>query len=268
MQQTPSGHFQENGRLSGVQASPENRKLTVVPADQVHSRLGFNERLVIPPESLAKPLNQWKMETDDAPIFRYLYRNFAPRRHLEFGTWQGFGTVLCLEECQASVWTINIPFGEKDRSGRAAYGSELEDHREETAWAGKVGLKDESIWSTDSLGFIGRHYLDRGLGHRVFQVYCDSTQWDASTLPPGFFDSILIDGGHTPEVVISDTLKALELLRPGGLIMWHDFCPPIYREFEGTTGVMTAVSRNWATIASATTRLFWIEPSWILVGIK
>ena len=264
MQQTMSSPGMEPPRP----APSKNQKLTVVPADQVHSRLGFGEQLVLPAASLDRPLNEWKMETDDAPIFRYLYRNFQPGRHLEFGTWQGFGTVLCLEECRASVWTVNIPFGEKDRSGSSTYGSDLEEHREELAWAGKVGLKDESVWSTDSLGFIGRHYLDRGLGHRVFQIYCDSTRWDDSILPPGFFDSILIDGGHTPEVVASDTEKAFRLLRPGGLIMWHDFCPPIYKDFEGTLGVMTAITRNWSAIAAMTSKLFWIEPSWILVGIK
>ena len=251
-----------------VEDPPQSRKLTVVPVDQVHNRLGFDEPLVLPAESLAKPLSQWKMEVDDAPIFRYLYRNFQPHRHLEFGTWQGCGTVLCLEECQASVWTLNLPFGEKSRSGKSTYGSDLDDHREELDWAEKVGLREESVWSTDSLGFIGRHYLARGFGHRVFQIYCDSTQWDVAALPKGFFDSVLIDGGHTPEVVASDTQKAFQLARPGGLIMWHDFCPPIFKEFEGTRGVMTAIGRLWATIFSMTSQLFWIEPSWILVGIK
>ena len=64
----------------------------------------------------------WDTEKDDALILRYIYQNHQPRRHLEFGTWQGFGTCLCLESCAATVWTINLPDGEAKADGTWAYG--------------------------------------------------------------------------------------------------------------------------------------------------
>lgn len=208
------------------------------------------------------------MEVDDAPIFRYIYRNFRPRRHLEFGTWQGAGTLYCLEECDATVWSINLLEGEVFKDGAVSYGVDDNERASAQEWARKIGLEVKDWPQTDSLGYIGRFYLEKGMGNRVCQIYGDSTKWDISNYPPGFFDTALIDGGHQEDVVISDMAKAFQLLRSGGLIMWHDFCPPIYDKFETTLGVMRAIHQQWEWINEQTLKLFWIYPSWILVGIK
>ncbi|GAG34474.1 unnamed protein product, partial [marine sediment metagenome] len=65
--------------------------IATVTVEQLHNRLGFKEPLKYPPTSRNKPLTAFNMDIDDSPILRYLYRNFQPRRHLEFGTWQGGG---------------------------------------------------------------------------------------------------------------------------------------------------------------------------------
>lgn len=231
----------------------------------LHTVLGFADPIDYPKSSLIKKFSQWKMEVDDAPIFRYIYRNARPRRHLEFGTWQGKGTVYCLEECDATVWTINRPFGEYDGS----YGFNPEELADAHQWARKVGMQiSENGYASDSIGFIGKDYLERNLGNRVCQIYCDSREWDNSNYGDGFFDTILIDGGHMAEVVASDTRKALPLVRSGGIIMWHDFCPTDYQRFEACRGVMAGIANEWALINEQTTQLFWIYPSMILVGVK
>jgi hypothetical protein len=211
------------------------------------------------------------MENDDSPIFRYLYRNFRPDRHLEFGTWQGVGVVFCLEECEASVWTINLPFGENKLEGGKAYGHYEYELAEVRAWARKVGFPDSHLsYCTDSLGFIGRAYLQKNLGNRVCQIYCDSTEWDITKYPEGFFDSILIDGGHTADIVMSDTRKAFTLLRSGGLLMWHDFClnSEVQECCSPVRIIVNAIKDNWEWIRDKLKDFFWVNPSWILVGIK
>ena len=228
----------------------------------LHMALDFADAIDYPKSSLIKKFSQWKMEIDDAPIFRYIYRNAKPSRHLEFGTWQGKGAVFCLEESNATVWTINMPFGE------GCYCFSNEELSSAHAWAHKVGIAMSGNRSSDVIGFIGRHYLEGGLGHRVNQIYCDSREWDSSNMPDGFFDTILIDGGHIKEVVASDTRKALPLLRSGGIIMWHDFCPTEYQKFEACKGVMAGIAQEWDFIISQTKNIFWVYPSMILVGIK
>jgi len=34
---------------------------------------------------------------------------------------------------------------------------------------------------------------------------------------------VFVDAGHTYRYVKSDTEKALKMLRPGGVILWHDY---------------------------------------------
>lgn len=215
------------------------------------------------------------MERDDAPVFAYLYRNFAPRRHLEFGTWQGFGTCLALDNSPASVWTLNLPDGETKPDGSWAYGHRVVDDSNTPPGAVAVNFgHDEqgpkTYHRTDAGGYIGRLYRERSLGHRVCQIYCDTREWDTSAYPSDFFDSALIDGGHSPEVVISDTRKALAVVRPGGMVLWHDFCPvpEIRSRFGSAAGVTRGIESILPELSSQFSQLLWIDPSWILLGIR
>ncbi|MGQ9570068.1 MAG: radical SAM protein [Thermodesulfovibrionales bacterium] len=264
----PSGTPEDLDYIT-VELLPERKiNIPVVSVLDLHKKLKFDNPIDYPKASLVKPLSEWKMEVDDSPIFRYIYRNFQPRRHLEFGTWQGTGTVYCLEESNAIVWTINPPFGENKPDGSPTYGHNQSDLTAIHAWARKIGFPEKDSYRTDSLGFIGRFYLEKELGHRVCQIYCDSRRWDITNYPSEFFDTVLIDGGHMKDIVINDTRKALRLLKQGGIIMWHDFCPPIFEQFEVTRGVMEAISQEWEWIISQMNHIFWIYPSWILLGIK
>ncbi len=246
-----------------------------VPVQELHQKLGFDTPVDYPAASLAKPLCAWKMEDDDAPIFRYLYRQFRPQRHLEFGTWRGTGATYCLEECDATVWTLNLYQGEWRRDGTWAYGAAYGGSSDIPAWSNRQPGTDDHgqpvTWcQTDAQGFIGRHIRQRGLGHRVCQIYCDSREWDIRNYPRGFFDTALVDGGHTPDVVTNDTRKALELVRPGGLVLWHDFCldNAAREQCETVRGVTTAVDENRDLLTRELKELFWIQPSWILLGVR
>jgi hypothetical protein len=97
----------------------DSRLLDVVSVIDLHERLGFATPLEYPQGSMNKSFADWKMEVDDAPILRYIYRHVRPRRHLEFGTWEGTGACYCLDECDAHVWTINLPDGERIDGSRS-----------------------------------------------------------------------------------------------------------------------------------------------------
>lgn len=252
-----------------VELLPGRRvNIPVVSVYDLHKKLEFNVPIDYPKTSFVKPLSKWKMEVDDSPIFRYIYRHFRPRRHLEFGTWRGTGTLYCLEECNATIWTVNLPFGEEKSDGSSSYGHDPSELSSIRAWAQKIGLPKKDSYRTDSIGFIGMSYIKKDMGHRVCQIYCNSKRWDITNYPPEFFDTILIDGGHMKDIVISDTRKALRLLRRGGIIMWHDFCPPVFEQYEVTRGVIEAISQEWQWIFPQMSHIFWINPSWILLGVK
>ncbi len=244
-----------------------------VSVKNLHTRLGFTEPLEYPESSLHKHLKDWKMEVDDAPVFRYIYRSFRPRRHLEFGTWQGTGVLYCLEECDATVWTINLLQGEQLADGAWAYYSGFASKiaRALPVWSRRKAVSRKFVsFQTDSLGFIGRYYREAGLAHRVCQIYCDSREWDIHNYPPGFFDTALIDGGHMEDVVASDMDKACRLVRSGGIVMWHDFCEhaEVQNNCSSTKGVVNVIRANWDWLNQQMKDIFWINPSWILLGVK
>lgn len=217
----------------------------------------------------------WNTQVDDALILRYLYQQHQPRRHLEFGTWQGFGTCLCLESCAATVWTLNLPDGETKADGSWAYGERVVD--ETSAPPGAVSVNfghDEAgprtYHRTDAASYIGRLYREKQLGHRVCQIYCDSRNWDTRAYTPGFFDSVLIDGGHQTEVVLSDTRKSIPLLRSGGMMLWHDVCPDpaVIAGSSVVQAVMAALENLRPELEEQFSTLAWVEPSYLLFGIK
>lgn len=206
------------------------RKIRILPVEKLGTALGFQAPYV--PDQLVyrHDLAHFKTEIDEAGIHRYLYRHLAPRRHLEFGTGEGFGTALCAASCNAEIWTVNLP-------GEARTG-----------------------WRYNAAGHAGR----------VHQLLCDSRDFPSADFAPGFFDTVLVAGGHTPELVANDTEKALPLLRAGGVMIWHGFCPDpaALAASEAARGVMAAWVTHHDRWRPHLTELFWVRPSWLLIGIK
>ncbi|MEM6552769.1 MAG: class I SAM-dependent methyltransferase [Planctomycetota bacterium] len=219
------------------------------------------------------PWDAWSMQRDDAPIFAAIVRALVPKRHLEFGTWEGFGSRLVLQNSPATVWSLNLPHGETTDTGDWQYAGVFDDPAELPPAAGPPQDFREGgghvYYQTDAHGFIGRLVHDARLGHRFNQVLCDSRDWDTAAYPSGFFDSVFIDGGHHPDTVISDTRKALPLLRPGGVILWHDACPDpdILAQGGAPAGVMTALRELSGELQVACSHLCWIDRSQLVIGI-
>lgn len=241
-----------------------------VPVRLLHERLGLAEAFHQPAQWQTQPLVEWTMAADDH-LLRQVFRQVRPLRHLEFGTWLGEGVLRCVEECDATVWTINLMEGETKPDGQWGY-SELETEwlASATSWSQRVKTH-EGVWvRTDSYGMIGRKYLEAGWGRRVCQIYADSREWDTRAYPDGFFDSAFIDGGHRADVVASDTRQALRLVRGGGLVMWHDFCPldEVTRACESTREVVRFITEHRKELGKHLTTLFWVEPSWLLFGVR
>lgn len=238
-----------------------------VPVESLHEVLGLRAAVCVPSAWHNVALIDWKMDADDA-ILRQVFRQVRPMRHLEFGTWLGDGVLRCVEECDATVWTINLLAGETKPNGQWAYGELERDQRSaEVGWSERE--KHEGVWiRTDAYGQIGRKYLQAGWGKRVCQIYADSREWDTRAYPDGFFDTCLIDGGHAADIVENDTALAMRLVRPGGLVMWHDFCPDpeVLSACESPRDVVGYITSHLAELDMHFDELFWIKPSWLLFG--
>lgn len=254
---------------TGPGSSSKTTGPRTVTIDNLGAELGYEEQLRYPDAWRQRAPPEWTMEADDL-LLRYLFRNKRPARHLEFGTWQGEGVLRCLEECNATIWTINVLEGESSDEGGWVYSSE-EHLIGAEALAGERLVTNTTTWvRTDAYSLIGHRYLSRKMGHRVCQIYCDSRTWDTRNYPDGFFDTVFIDGGHAGDIVHSDTWKAIALVPRGGLVLWHDFCPRADALAANATAakVTTQLLGEWAALAGFFDQLFWVEPSWLLVGVR
>ena len=57
---------------------------------------------------------------------------------------------------------------------------------------------------------------------KISQIFGDSKDFD-ETNHLSKYDLIFIDGSHAYSYIKSDTNKAMRMIKPGGIILWHDF---------------------------------------------
>ena len=79
-----------------------------------------------------------------------------------------------------------------------------------------------AVGESDNTTFM---YEGTTIEHKITQLFCDSKQFNCSPYTEQF-DLIFIDGAHAYSYVMSDTEKALQMLRPGGVVFWHDYRGP------------------------------------------
>ena len=69
---------------------------------------------------------------------------------------------------------------------------------------------------------VGIQFQGTGFEGKIHQILCDSAVLDFSNIG-GPFDLIFIDGCHYYDYVRRDTENALKNIKPGGVLVWHDY---------------------------------------------
>jgi len=164
--------------------------------------LGWDKDPILEGDHLHAYLNELdlnKRPLRDAQIVGGACANTTGKILLEIGTSFGHTTALMAKNApEATVHTVNIP-------------------PEEIAEGGKA------VTFAPSRDEIGRYYRELGL-QNVNQIYANTARWTPDFGP---IDVAFIDGCHDAKFVYNDTRIVLQQCRPGSIIMWHDFCPPL-----------------------------------------
>lgn len=132
----------------------------------------------------------------------------SAKRIFEFGTYKGVSTTqlaLNLPD-DGMVYTLDLP----------------EDHPAYTLAIPKA--EERQIAAETGKGIL----IPQELCHKVTFLRSDSATFD-TTPYLGSMDLVFVDGAHSYEYVKNDTEKGYEMLRPGGIIAWHD-CTPSHPE--------------------------------------
>lgn len=140
-----------------------------------------------------------------------LIRLHDPRRLFEIGTFDGRTTLNMAANCsaEAKVYTLDLPASQLASAALPLI-------------AGDRRYIDKPT--------SGSRYMGTDCEPKIVQLYGDSATFDFS---PYYneVDFVFIDGSHSYDYVISDTERALRLLRNRrGIILWHD-----YGSWEGVT---------------------------------
>lgn len=149
--------------------------------------------------SPAESRHEWSLGAGEQLVIQALVQARGVRTAFEIGTFNG-GTTRVLAESvpeDGKVVTLDLPPAAFDQSQRPH------------------GVTGQGV---------GRAYADSSAAHKVVQLLQDSLRFDATEYS-GQFDLVLVDGGHEFEHGVADTRSALQLVKPGGMILWDDFEP-------------------------------------------
>jgi len=141
-----------------------------------------------------------------------LVRHCTPRRIFEIGTFRGRTTCLLAEHAppNAEVLTLDLPPDQVSAMPVPPAGGDL-----------RYIAKPR----------IGECFANAPVCQRITQLLGDSRTFDFAPYRRTC-DFVFVDGAHSYPFVAADTATAFELIRPGGVIVWHDYksgCPGVVR---------------------------------------
>jgi len=133
-----------------------------------------------------------------------LVKATRPMNLLEIGTYDGNTTLNLAANAAAGaiVTTVDLPI----------------------EWPGRLVLNvpQAMINVATKRPPVGWQYHGSQHAGSIRQILCDSAELDWKRLPVPF-DFIFIDGCHHYVYVKHDTEHAVQYVKPGGLIVWHDY---------------------------------------------
>lgn len=154
----------------------------------------------------------------------------------EFGTYLGYTSRLFLNNSDAKVFTID--FGLDYLSKNTKDSDILIDDIANDNYLSINQMKKGAYYLSD---------LNEENKNRTELIFSDSTTYNFEHLY-NKIDFIFIDGGHTKEIINSDTKNAFRMLSDNGIIIWHDFNSKIHRDVT-----------EYLSIKSEETKIYHIE---------
>lgn len=143
---------------------------------------------------------------EDLMVICALARLNAPRQVFEFGTFTGNTTLNLAMNTPEVTKILTLDLSSEER-------------------AAMEGARWEKTFGADTVGVRFRNTKYAG---RVHQLLMDSRLLRTEAYL-GLMDFVFIDACHEYELVKNDSERALQMLAPGGIIVWHDYV----RDFPG-----------------------------------
>lgn len=120
----------------------------------------------------------------------------------EIGTCGGLTAYNIAQNIPGTIYTLDLPAGESQ--------TVLSHERAEKTF---MGTPDSA-----------RFWVGKPEEKKIISLRGDSARFDFKPYEKKM-DLVFVDGSHAYDYVASDSKNALSLIRPGGVIVWHDYAP-------------------------------------------
>ncbi len=162
-----------------------------------------------------------------------IVRRLQPKRIVEIGTSEGRTTLnLALNAPpDAEIITLDLP---PELTG---------EHRKHSG----PNYKQMNVEEPGVL------FRDHPVASKIKLVLADSTKFDWTPYERSV-DFVFIDGAHDYESVRKDTENALRIIRPGGIIVWHD-----YGVWKGVTRCLDELREQFPVVLLKDTTLAYLR---------
>ena len=148
--------------------------------------------------------------TSDAEAWILAVLARRARLMFELGTCTGKTAYLWARNSAPDARVITLTLAPENVS---SYRREATDDASDVAFALKESTHTDFLYSRSAVAA------------KVEQLFGDSKSFDVSPWQ-GRCDLVFVDGSHAYSYVVSDSEKALQLVAPGGLVLWHDYAGP------------------------------------------
>lgn len=117
----------------------------------------------------------------------------------------------------------------------------------------------DTRFALEESSFVDFLYSGTAAADAITQLYGDSKQFD-ETPWHDWADLVFVDGSHARSYVESDSYKAMKMVKPGGLVVWHDYAGEAH-----AIGVFQALNALAKSVAlrhvRGTTCVVWRRPA-------
>jgi len=178
----------------------------------------------VPGGGIATPL-------DELAYLGLITRTLAPKRIFEIGTFRG-RTALNFalnSPPDCVVYTLDLPEGTPMSEG--------------------ANPADREIRRVAEPGI---DYASSDVAEKIKQLFGDSTVFDFEPYA-GTIDIVFVDGAHHYAAARSDSVNAVKIARPGGVVIWHDFAN--YGDYNDVTRAVLDTVPGEAIVQLGSTQL-------------
>ena len=197
----------QQGNLFRTRALRRRYALPEIDIKEIASRPVTLPELIM--DDIGMPPYVETIEHDDIRPLLTIAAGLQSRVIVELGTAYGNSTANLCKVCpDATIYTVNAPA--EEQSGELVT---FELTREQ----------------------VGRVYRKAGYGDRVVQIFKNTLELDLSEyLPQPMVDLAIIDACHDTDFVINDFHKVKSFIKPGGVVVFHDTHPSLWRHTFGS----------------------------------